>query len=125
MGIFLCGLSLIKGAEAAKDEVVVSQEDKAVSGEVGFINSDFISIIDSQGDVEGYEHEQLMYLDKDVEVKSKSSLSEIKLGDTVQIDYEEKTKASKGVNKKEKAVKTIKFLRAAKTKDSSLKSGKK
>ena len=127
MSLCLYGLPYFNDMEAgaAQEETIVAKEDKVMTGEVGFINSDFIAIIDSQDAIEGYEHEQLMYLDKDTTVKSKASLNEIKLGDTVQISYEETTKSSKGVEKREKATKEVKFLREAKTKDSSLKSGNK
>ena len=114
-------------AEAAQDGKDVVKENKTISGEIGFINSEFISIIDSRDTDAGIEHEILMYLDKDAQVTRKDSLNEIKMGDTVEIQYEKTTKTSKDVRKSKKVIKGVKFLREAKkkTKDSTLKSGKK
>ncbi|MCK5260466.1 MAG: hypothetical protein KAJ70_05335 [Candidatus Omnitrophica bacterium] len=115
------------GVEAAQEGKDVVRENKTITGEVGFINSKFISIIDSRDDNAGSEHEMLIYLDENVDVQRKNSLGEIKAGDTVQIQYEKTTKTLKDVRKSKKVVKGVKFLRAAakKGKGSTLKSGKK
>ena len=114
-------------AEAVQGAKDVVKENKTISGEVGFINSEFISIIDHRDTDEGIEHEILLYLDKDVAVIRKDSLNEIKLGDTVQLQYEKTTKTSKNVRKSKKVIKEVRFLRKAekKGKGSTLKSGKK
>lgn len=105
----------------AKDVV---KENKKKTGKVGFIDSRFISIIDSQGEVEGYEHETLMYLDKDATVTRKDSIDEIKVGDTIEVDYEKTTKTSKEAKKGKQVIKGVKFLES-KGRGSILKGGKK
>jgi hypothetical protein len=93
--------------------VPVVKENKSTTGKVGFINSQFIAIVEESDAQEGFERETLYYLDKDTTVKRKNSLSELKVGDTVKIDYEKTTKASKGVQKSKKVVKDVDFLRGA------------
>ncbi len=129
MSLCFCSLLYMGVSEAAQgakggagDEV---KESKTISGKVGFINNEFISIIDQSDEGQGIEHEILMYRDKDLEVKNKASLNEIKPGDVIQIEYEKSTKTSKDVRKSKQTVKSVKFLRAAEEKDSTLRSGKK
>jgi len=112
-------------ADAQQDGNDVVKENKVKTGKVSFVNSKFISIIDSVDEAAGYEHEILMYLDQNVETISKENISEIKEGDTIQIHYERATKNDKGVTKSKDVAKKVKFLRAAETKESALKSGKK
>jgi len=103
----------------------IVKEDKAMIGKVVYYNSQFISIIDKKDEDEESDREKLLYLDEDVEVIGKNSLSEIKPGDTVQIQFEKITRTLKDVRRSKKVVTSVKFLRAAETKKSSLKSGKK
>ena len=64
---------------------------------------------------------------KGVDVQRKGGRGPIKVGDTIQVQYEKTTETLKGVRKSKKVIKGVKFLREAqkKTKDSTLKSGKK
>ena len=125
VGVCLCSFLYIMEAEAAQEAKDVVKENKTISGKVGFINSEFIAIIDHSDADQGFEHETLLYLDQDVEIMHRNSLGDIRPGDTVQVQYEKTTKTSKDVRKSKHAAKTIKFLKAADDEDSSLRSGKK
>lgn len=127
VGIGSCGLLYNGAAEAAQEGQDIVRENKTISGKVGFINSEFISIIDTVDEKTGSEHETLYYLDENVDVQRRGGLGPIKAGDTIQIQYEKTTRTLKDVRKSKKVIKGVKFLREAqkKTKDSTLTSGKK
>ena len=127
VSIGTCALLYNRGAEAAQEGQDIVRENKTISGKVGFINSEFIAIIDTVDEETGSEHETLYYLDENVDVQRRGGLGPIKAGDTIQIQYEKTTRTLKDVRKSKKVIKGVKFLREAqkKTKDSTLTSGKK
>ena len=55
VGMGTCGLLYNVGAEAAQEGKDIVRENKTLAGEVGFINSEFIAIIDYRDDEAGTE----------------------------------------------------------------------
>jgi len=73
--------------EPADDAVVVTRE---VTGTVSAITPQFINVVYSSDKKAGIEYEMPLAIGKDVELRYKRSLHEIKFGDTVSVKFDEK-----------------------------------
>jgi hypothetical protein len=114
-----------KGGEAAPGEKRQTKETKTVTGEVSAITRDFIAIIYSRNVDAGSEEEIALPIAKDFQLKRKTSLDQIQVGDTVEVEYEDtneeyqKRNEQGAIEKKTKVVereaKVITFVRPGQT----------
>ena len=97
-----------------KKEKVVKTASGVVSGEISGISEKFISVVYEKDKEKGIEYETLVPIDKDVKIEHKKSLSELKIGDRVSIQYEDVTveDSDKQQTLKRKA-KIVRFVRSA------------
>ena len=75
-------------AQADKNILNTTQELKEVQGEVTWIGQGKIAVVYNRD--EKAEYEMLLPYDNSVSIKNKRKMSDIKAGDTVKIEYEEK-----------------------------------
>ncbi len=108
--IILLTFISIAGAQEQAQEAGAVDEDQStveiVSGEVTEIGKDYISVVYNRDFDAGVEYEIMIPLDNDTGLKHKASLSEIKKGDLVSVEY---LKSSKGKLK----AKTVNFVQAS------------
>lgn len=91
----LCGAA-ISSAEAphgAEDDIQVVT--KQITGKVSALSPAFINIVYQADKDNGIEYEMFLSLDQDVELRSKQHLSEIEVGDTVAVTYDEQQQRAK------------------------------
>lgn len=97
-------------AEENKKEVV----EKTITGVVSGISYNFIAVMYGQDEKGETSLEMAFKVDKGVAIEHKSSLKEIKFGDTVSVTYEETTETSAdGTKSSQRIAKAITFLRPA------------
>ena len=119
IGVMLLCLFCLSGISQAKqEEEVVSVKLKQVQGEISAITKDFIAVVYKQDKKNDREYEMALPIGKDVRLVHKKRLDEIKEGDIVAIQYEEKItryKDYKGEEKEhsQRRAKLIKFLKPA------------
>ena len=84
----VCGLS--KGlAQETKEKVKRIKLIKEIAGEVTWLRKDKIAVVFQRDNERGTELEMLLPFDSDIRIVNKKSLSEISVGDTVRVQYEE------------------------------------
>jgi len=101
-------------AQEKKDEVKTTSEIKEVQGKVTAVGKDYIAVA-YQTDLEkGVEYEIFLPVGNEVRLVHKRKISDIHLGDSVKVAYEEESKEydPEKVDKNRKA-KTITFLKPA------------
>jgi hypothetical protein len=99
-----------KEVKKEKEEVV----KKEVMGEVSGISPNFIAIVYGQNQEKQSSLEMAFDLNKDVVVTHKKSLSEIGMGDTVKVDYDQITKTKDdGTKISRRLARMVTFLRKA------------
>lgn len=86
---------------------------KGISGEVSAISKDFIAIVFRRDEAKGAEEEIALPIAKDVIIEHKKSLSEIGVGDTVNVEFEEVTEEAAGGSQSKRVAKVISFVRPA------------
>ena len=108
-GIFL-GLAAIAQVSETKR---LKKAMKGVSGEVSGISKDFIAIVYRRDETRGSEEEIGLPIAKDVIVEHKKSLSEIAVGDMVDVEFEEAEEETKDGARSRRVAKVVRFIRAA------------
>lgn len=86
---------------------------KGISGEVSAISKDFIAIVYRRDEAKGTEEEVALPIAKDVIIERKKSLSEIGIGDIVDVEFEEAAEETNEGHKSKRVAKVISFVRAA------------
>lgn len=86
---------------------------KGISGEVSAVSNDFIAVVYRRDESKGSEEEIALPLAKDVIVEHKKALSEIGIGDMVDIEFEEIEEETKEGSRSKRVAKVVRFVRAA------------
>jgi hypothetical protein len=115
---FLVLASTIGFAQEAKPkapkELKRFSEMKEIQGEVVWIKPGRAIAIVYQRDIENHtEEEILLPLDKDVELEHKKDISQISVGDTVTVQYEEITEEKEAETRQMRKAKKIIFVKPA------------
>jgi hypothetical protein len=109
MGIGLYAIAPAQGEETKKAGKVI----KGISGEVSAISKDFIAIVYRRDAARGSEEEIALPIAKGVIVEHKKNLSEIAIGDMVDVEFAEITEETKEGPKSKRIARVISFVRAA------------
>ncbi len=102
-----CQLSAVSWAQKAGRKLNV------ISGEVSAVSKDFIAVVYRSDEVRGSEEEIALPVAKDAVVEHKQSLSQIGIGDMVDVEYEEYTEETPDGPKSKRVAVAVRFLRAA------------
>jgi hypothetical protein len=115
LAVVLC-VCLAEVAAAQKRKVTkVAERKKAVQGEVVYLSKDYIAIVYSRD--KAVENEILLPIDKNLKLEHLRSLANLKIGDTVAVEFIETTeKNQKGQTKKIRTGTVITFIRPAQKK---------
>ncbi|MFH0839268.1 MAG: hypothetical protein V1893_03690 [Candidatus Omnitrophota bacterium] len=106
-------LCLAETVQAQEEKAKAEKRKGAIEGEISAISNKYISIVYKKE--KDAEYEMLLPIDKDIEIIHKKSLDEMKVGDTVYIEYEDEVitdTAEEGQAMKRKA-KVISFMSPA------------
>lgn len=110
-------LAISAAAFAQRDDKgrkIIKRASGEISGEISAIGRDFISVIYKRDEKKGAEYEVLVPIDAGTKLERKRSLSELNLGDTVNIQFEDMTLEDAGREKNmERKAKVISFVRPA------------
>lgn len=109
IGLCVATIASVQGEGTKKAGRVI----KGISGEVSAISKDFIAIVYRRDAAKGTEEEIALPIAKDVIIEHKKNLSEIGVGDMVDVEFEEVTEDTGEGPKSRRAAKVISFLRAA------------
>lgn len=98
-----------------KEEVVLNKSMGTITGTISAVSSDSISVAYHEDKAKGIEYEMLLLLDNAFTIENKKNLSELKVGDTVKITYEDVTseKIENKEQKVERKAKIVSFVRSA------------
>jgi hypothetical protein len=97
-----------------KDKPRVTTVIKELQGELSGIGHNSLSITYQRDTEKGIEYDMLFYLDKkNIKLQHKKSLSEINLGDMVNVSYDEVNEETDGGIKTKRIAKEVSFIRAA------------
>lgn len=111
MGIGLCVCSIAPGqGEGTKK---TGRVVKGISGEVSAISKDFIAIVYRRDEAKGTEEEIALPIAKGVIIEHKKNLSEIAVGDTVNVEFEEVAEETREGARSKRVARVIRFTRAA------------
>ena len=105
---FLTGVCDAEKGKAKKTTKTVMNQ---ITGELGFIGVNSISVIYEKKPEQGREYEMVLYLDENATVEYKKSLKEINLGDTIRIEYALITETTEKGEKTKRVAKKITFVR--------------
>lgn len=113
--LMVLGVILTSAFTYAQDEKLKKTGNimKGVSGEVSGISKDFIAIVYRRDEARGSEEEMAFPVAKDVMVEHKKALSEIGVGDMVDVEFEETEEETSDVPRTKRVVKVVRFIRAA------------
>ena len=112
--ILVLTLSGIASAEEKNVKIRTSKATGQIQGEVSAIDKHYIAIVYRRDLEKRAEYEILLPIDKHLKLVHLGSLAEIKVGDTVSVQFDEITDEYKsGENKKTRKGKTITFVRPA------------
>jgi len=84
-----------------------------ISGEVSAVSKDFIAVVYRSDKEKGSEEEIALPVAAEAVVEHKQSLSEIGIGDMVDVEYEEYTEETADGPKSKRVAVVVRFLRAA------------
>mgnify|MGYP001608749020 CR=1 FL=1 len=84
-----------------------------ISGEVSAVSKDFIAVVYRSDKAKGSEEEIALPVANDAVVEHKQSLSQIGIGDMVDVEYEEYTEETPDGPKSKRVAVAVRFLRAA------------
>jgi hypothetical protein len=103
--LLLClgGIAAAEEGQTGKGEPQVTTATKEMTGEVSGISKNFIALV--YGESKDAALEMTFAVDKDVKVERKKGVSEIGVGDTVSVTYDETTETIERENKKETRIK--------------------
>jgi len=109
------GQVLAQDVKDKKQQPAVASSIQTISGTVTAIGKDYIAVAYEQDLARGVEYEIFLPVEKNARIEHKRKLSDIQLGDTVRLSYEEevKTYSDGRADKKRKATK-VSFLSPAK-----------
>lgn len=108
-------------AFAQEREKNTARKIKGISGEVSGISKDFISIIYHRDEGTGIEKEIMLPISKTIIVEHKQSISQISIGDLVDVEFEEVSEEGKDGIKIKLEAKVIRFVRSAQKKPQAFK----
>ena len=112
--IFCTCLFTAAGAQERKPRKV-AETKKTLQGEVVYLSKDYISIVYSRAN--GIENEILLPIDKNLKLEHLRSLANLKVGDTVAVEFMETTEQDQqGSRKKIRAGTVVTFIRPAQPK---------
>jgi len=107
----LAGEALAQGRKITK----VAEKKKQLQGEVVYLSNDYIAIVYSRD--KGIENEILLPIDKNLKLEHLRSLANLKVGDTVAVEFMETTEQDEqGNRKKIRAGTVVTFIRPAQKK---------
>lgn len=109
VGIGLYAITPVQGEEMKKAGRVI----KGISGEVSAISKDFIAIVYRRDATGGSEEEIALPIAKGVIIEHKKNLSEIGVGDMVNVEFEEVTEDTGEGPRSKRVARVISFVRAA------------
>lgn len=109
IGLCVCAIAPVQGEGTKKTERVI----KGISGEVSAISKDFIAIVYRRDEAKGTEEEIALPIAKGVIIEHKKNLSEIAVGDTVNVEFEEVAEEAREGARLKRVAKVISFTRAA------------
>ncbi|MFC1658779.1 hypothetical protein ACFL1D_05295 [Candidatus Omnitrophota bacterium] len=110
----------IAQAEKNGTEVKTTSTDKSIQGEITGIGKNYIAVTYEMNEEKGTEYEILLPVDKDLQLVHKNKFSELNIGDTVRIKYEEITEEYAETNRKLRKAKVITFVKPAEKKPENL-----
>ena len=114
--LFVGGIKIALAQEATGKLKNRDVQSKHMTGEVSGISSSFLALVYAVDEKAKASYEMAFSVDKNVKVEGKDKLSEIAVGDTVSVSYDETIeKDEKGENPKvmERLVKRIMLVKAA------------
>jgi len=99
---------------AAQDETVTKTTGGVVNGEISGITKKFISVVYKKDAETNTDYEMLILIDENVRLDHKKSLSELNVGDSVSIEYEDATVEDSAKRQKlRRTAKVISFVKSA------------
>ncbi len=114
IGFLLLSISEVAFAKSEETEKnIIRRTSHEISGEVGAIGYNSISIIYERNEKTGMEYEMLIPVDANTKLERKKSLNELKIGDKIKIQFEDATSEDSGEEKLERKAKVISFLSSA------------
>lgn len=114
IGLLLLSISGIAFAKSEEtEEKIIKRTSNEVIGEVGAIGKNSISIIYGRDEKKSVEYEMLIPIDVNTRLEHKKSLSELKVGDKIKIQFEDATSEDAGREKLERMAKVISFVSPA------------
>lgn len=102
-----CQLSVVLWAQKAGRKLNI------ISGEVSAVSKDFIAVVYRSDKAKGSEEEIALPVANDAVVEHKQSLSQIGIGDMVDVEYEEYSEETPDGPKSKRVAVAVRFLRAA------------
>ncbi len=102
-----CQLSVVLWAQKAGRKMNV------ISGQVSAVTKDFIAVVYRSDEAKGSEEEIALPVAGDAVVEHKQSLSQIGVGDMVDVEYEEYSEETPEGPKSKRVAVVVRFLRAA------------
>lgn len=113
--LMVLGVALTTAFAYAQDEKPKKTGNimKGVSGEVSGIAKDFIAVVYRHDEARGSEEEIALPVAKDVIVEHKKSISEIGVGDLVDVEFAEYTEETPEGPRTKRVAQVIRFIRAA------------
>ncbi len=102
-------------AENEKSAAVGTKTAKEVEGPISGIGKDYISIIYQKDDNDGIDYEIMLPLSEDMAMEHKQNLANLKVGDTVRVQYEETTEQNEKGPQSSRKAQGITFVKSGVT----------
>lgn len=109
IGLCVCAIAPAQGEGTKRAGRVI----KGISGEVSAISKDFIAVVYRRDEAKGTEEEIALPIAKGVIIEHKKNLSEIGVGDTVNVEFEEVAEEPREGARSKRVARVISFTRAA------------
>lgn len=101
-------------SEGASGSAVEWSQTGEITGEIGYLDDKYISIIYAHDDEARAEYEVLLPIeDGGVTVDRKKSLKELSMGDTVTVGYEQGVENVRGKQKMRRKARSVQFIKSA------------
>jgi ribosomal protein S17 len=111
---FLSAEVLAQGKDEPKGKTKITTSRKEIQGEVVSISKKYIAVVYARDSKKNEEYEILLPIDEDTKVERMNSLKDLKIGDTVDITFEEENVAvEKGEGKTSRKAKVVSFVAPA------------